>query len=529
MSGNNKNISHYSSSDIQKYLRGELSAPEMNALEKAALEDPFLADAIEGIESAHSPAGEASFQDGMNELKKRLDDRITKKNKRAAIPMRRSAWMAAASLILLAGLGAAIYFLSSQSKTSSPLARQLSKSVPATAPVAATPATSEADSVMISVPDTVRIATGRAIREKSSAEKFDKEILLATDSAAIALSDMKSRAEDTQAKTLKTAKFQHAAEQPKDLAQTSLPAQQASAAAKSGMASDSAQTAFDNLAYKIETPDLASRPAPPGKASVVIAGRHGPYSNNAMSNNSASNNSLGAGNNGVASNGLGVADKDMAKSKYYETDKYLFKGKVIDENNLPVIGANLSLAGQPRLATVSDNQGLFQLNVRNKDSALRLLVNYVGYEPVSMELNTDNITGNIIQLKRANNSLNEVVVVGFGSQKKMRTTGSAPSSSAPASTGAPKIVAKNAIPAGGRAEYKSWLEKNWRAGGADSSRKGSEIVSFTVNKKGELSSFRIQQSLSSAHDSVLVNLIRLGPAWKLAKGKKDRVTVTVSF
>lgn len=36
--------------DIEKYLRGELTPAEMHALEKAALDDPFLADALEGAE-----------------------------------------------------------------------------------------------------------------------------------------------------------------------------------------------------------------------------------------------------------------------------------------------------------------------------------------------------------------------------------------------------------------------------------------------------------------------------------------------
>ena len=49
MSGDRKNIPTYSATDIQKYLKGELSAREMHELEKAALEDPFLADALEGI------------------------------------------------------------------------------------------------------------------------------------------------------------------------------------------------------------------------------------------------------------------------------------------------------------------------------------------------------------------------------------------------------------------------------------------------------------------------------------------------
>jgi TonB family protein len=40
--------------DIEKYLKGELTASEMHALEQKALRDPFLADAIEGADHAGS-------------------------------------------------------------------------------------------------------------------------------------------------------------------------------------------------------------------------------------------------------------------------------------------------------------------------------------------------------------------------------------------------------------------------------------------------------------------------------------------
>src|SRR5580698_1120684 len=50
MSANRPNIPTWSTTDIQKYLNGEMSAREMHDLEKTALDDPFLADAIEGME-----------------------------------------------------------------------------------------------------------------------------------------------------------------------------------------------------------------------------------------------------------------------------------------------------------------------------------------------------------------------------------------------------------------------------------------------------------------------------------------------
>ena len=38
----------YSAADIERYYNGLMSASERHALEKAALEDPFLSDAFEG-------------------------------------------------------------------------------------------------------------------------------------------------------------------------------------------------------------------------------------------------------------------------------------------------------------------------------------------------------------------------------------------------------------------------------------------------------------------------------------------------
>ncbi|MFM7851898.1 MAG: hypothetical protein ACKO96_08270, partial [Flammeovirgaceae bacterium] len=40
--------------DIEKYKKGELTAAEMHALEKQALTDPFLADALEGLDHISS-------------------------------------------------------------------------------------------------------------------------------------------------------------------------------------------------------------------------------------------------------------------------------------------------------------------------------------------------------------------------------------------------------------------------------------------------------------------------------------------
>lgn len=63
-------IKNYTATDIERYHKGLLSAAEMNAIERASLEDPFLADALDGYAIAeHTDSDRA-------ELKLRLEERV---------------------------------------------------------------------------------------------------------------------------------------------------------------------------------------------------------------------------------------------------------------------------------------------------------------------------------------------------------------------------------------------------------------------------------------------------------------------
>jgi TonB family protein len=63
--------------DIDKYIKGELTPAQMHALEKKALSDPFLADALEGLGSL--PPEE--FSGDMKDLQARLNAKAHKNNK----------------------------------------------------------------------------------------------------------------------------------------------------------------------------------------------------------------------------------------------------------------------------------------------------------------------------------------------------------------------------------------------------------------------------------------------------------------
>ena len=105
MSGNHENSKQYSAVDIQRYLRGEMSADEMHEMETAALDDPFLADAIEGFEMAMKKEDEQAIQSGLGKLSKEFNERI--KTPAKVVPLTLSRWWqisAAAAIILIVGV-----------------------------------------------------------------------------------------------------------------------------------------------------------------------------------------------------------------------------------------------------------------------------------------------------------------------------------------------------------------------------------------------------------------------------------------
>src|SRR5687768_12599865 len=85
--------------DIEKYLRGELSPSEMHALEKEALSDPFLAEALEGIEQA----GADNFLYDLHKINRSMHARMRKSRKHNKVI---SMWgwtsVIAATLVLIA-------------------------------------------------------------------------------------------------------------------------------------------------------------------------------------------------------------------------------------------------------------------------------------------------------------------------------------------------------------------------------------------------------------------------------------------
>lgn len=90
-------------------------------------------------------------------------------------------------------------------------------------------------------------------------------------------------------------------------------------------------------------------------------------------------------------------------------------GTVIDENGEPVIGANVMVVGTTT-GVITDLDGKYTINA---PAGSRLQISYIGY--VTQTVKAGN--RNTVKLVEDNNALAEVVVVGYGSQRKSDLTG----------------------------------------------------------------------------------------------------------
>ena len=90
------------------------------------------------------------------------------------------------------------------------------------------------------------------------------------------------------------------------------------------------------------------------------------------------------------------------------------KGTVVDENGEPVIGASVRVEGQEG-GVITDLDGNYVIKA---PKGAKVTISYIGYTPQTVT------AGGRVQLKEDAQNLDELVVVGYGVQKKAHLTGS---------------------------------------------------------------------------------------------------------
>lgn len=119
-----------------------------------------------------------------------------------------------------------------------------------------------------------------------------------------------------------------------------------------------------------------------------------------------------------------VVDNDIILALSETSDIFQEKRKITgvvtdQKTGETIIGANVLVKGSSTNGTVTDMEGRFSLEVSDDNI---LVVSYIGYKTKEIVVKSNSVFE--IKIEEDSESLDEVVVVGYGTQKKVNLTGS---------------------------------------------------------------------------------------------------------
>lgn len=121
----------------------------------------------------------------------------------------------------------------------------------------------------------------------------------------------------------------------------------------------------------------------------------------------------------IYNNIIVVKDKDdPSKAPTEQRDPVIINGKITDDKGVTLPGASILEKGTTN-GVISKADGSFTIKVASQNAVL--VVSFIGFEKKEIQLNGQ--TNVVVALADLDSKLNEVVVVGYGSQKKVNLTG----------------------------------------------------------------------------------------------------------
>ena len=208
----------------------------------------------------------------------------------------------------------------------------------------------------------------------------------------------------------------------------------------------------------------------------------------------------------------------------------IVEGTIIDDaTGQPIIGASIIIQNTNN-GTITDLDGKFKIETNPKSV---LVFSYIGKETYSVTVTEENIKSmkkSPIRLKDDVQETDEIVVVGYGTQKEIPQTSTSPKDEITFF-----IVEQMPEYPGGMSELMKYVARNikYPADALREKKQGRVIVQFIVGKDGYTSDFKVMKSVSPSLDAeairVLANMPKWTPGMQRGEAVPVKYTVPVTF
>lgn len=112
-------------------------------------------------------------------------------------------------------------------------------------------------------------------------------------------------------------------------------------------------------------------------------------------------------------------NKQTAAKEQQQQSNITITGRITDESGEALIGVSVVLVGKESVGTISNFDGYYTIQVPDAKAVLRF--SYLGYTNAEVAVGNQRTVN--VQLKEAPKDIDEIVVVGYGVQKKVNLTG----------------------------------------------------------------------------------------------------------
>jgi TonB family protein len=476
----------YTAKDIKRYFAGEMLPAERHAIEMAALDDPLLAEAMEGYElmEQNDWSNElAALQKKLNEEKKEATPVITLTQNQTI-----KWWKAAAAVLVLGTAATTAYFFngSRENKASQQIAKTENIAI---------------DSASI----TLKTDSGTFATQvfADSANSFNANANTITPNGTVTFAHTPSTTNAYNELTANT-----------DSNFIYRPSQSGNSGELIAMKDDKAADY-----YKAENTTEKEFKTINGNSNIAL--NPGTENNGIVSNNSNFNNEERNFNNAATEPNVVTLDKKAQEANNANATflnvQNKFSGQVVTADNKPVGFASIKLQKNNK-PLFTDAKGFFDFKA--SDSTLNVTVTSAGYTAQPFVLK-NSVSQNKIILEPQ-----QVATQNFGKAKS-----AAAKRRQQVFTDSTLLSEDDAEPAGGWIEYNNYLSSNIRFP-EDARQKnihGEVEITVKLNSNGDVSQVKVDKPLSPECDAEAIRLVKEGPKWDVKNTKKKKIKIKVKF